>query len=93
MEPMGFEPTTSSMPSRRAPNCATAPPEDIFNSTTRFDEEVGAKWVASARFFHLRIEGSSNAVQVSRVVLKMRMASTEGFVGGADIEEGRPWNT
>jgi hypothetical protein len=23
---MGFEPTTSSMPSRRAPNCATAPP-------------------------------------------------------------------
>src|SRR5215831_5396110 len=24
---MGFEPTTSSMPSRRAPNCATAPPE------------------------------------------------------------------
>jgi len=49
--------------------------------------------VASARFFHLRIEGSSNAVQVSRVVLKMRMASTEGFVGGADIEEGRPWNT
>ena len=22
---MGFEPTTSSMPSRRAPNCATAP--------------------------------------------------------------------
>jgi hypothetical protein len=27
VEPMGFEPTTSSMPSRRAPNCATAPPE------------------------------------------------------------------
>jgi|HubBroStandDraft_6_1064221.scaffolds.fasta_scaffold34330_3 hypothetical protein len=26
VEPMGFEPTTSSMPSRRAPNCATAPP-------------------------------------------------------------------
>ncbi len=25
--PMGFEPTTSSMPSRRAPNCATAPPK------------------------------------------------------------------
>jgi hypothetical protein len=26
VEPMGFEPTASSMPSRRAPNCATAPP-------------------------------------------------------------------
>jgi hypothetical protein len=26
---MGFEPTTSSMPSRRAPNCATAPPKDF----------------------------------------------------------------
>jgi hypothetical protein len=25
---MGFEPTTSSMPSRRAPSCATAPPEN-----------------------------------------------------------------
>jgi hypothetical protein len=30
VEPMGFEPTTSSMPSRRAPNCATAPPQDSF---------------------------------------------------------------
>ncbi len=28
VEPMGFEPTTSSMPSRRAPNCATAPPKE-----------------------------------------------------------------
>jgi hypothetical protein len=27
VEPGGFEPPTSSMPSRRAPNCATAPPE------------------------------------------------------------------
>src|SRR5437016_5559197 len=27
---MGFEPTTSSMPSRRAPNCATAPPNRNF---------------------------------------------------------------
>ncbi len=26
---MGFEPTTSSMPSRRAPNCATAPLEEL----------------------------------------------------------------
>jgi hypothetical protein len=25
VEPAGFEPATSSMPSRRAPNCATAP--------------------------------------------------------------------
>ena len=30
---MGFEPTTSSMPSRRAPNCATAPPEERLNSS------------------------------------------------------------
>jgi hypothetical protein len=28
VEPGGFEPPTSSMPSRRAPNCATAPPDD-----------------------------------------------------------------
>ena len=32
MEPMGFEPTVSSMPSRRAPNCATAPPRAITGS-------------------------------------------------------------
>jgi hypothetical protein len=31
VEPMGFEPTTSSMPSRRAPNCATAPPPKLFS--------------------------------------------------------------
>src|SRR6266481_7125467 len=37
VEPMGFEPTTSSMPSRRAPNCATAPPgnNNFLDSTTR----------------------------------------------------------
>src|SRR5271165_48754 len=34
VEPMGFEPTTSSMPSRRAPNCATAPPPSDFHFTT-----------------------------------------------------------
>ena len=28
VEPKGFEPSTSSMPSRRAPNCATAPPNE-----------------------------------------------------------------
>jgi hypothetical protein len=32
VEPMGFEPTTSSMPSRRAPNCATAPPESYCSN-------------------------------------------------------------
>jgi hypothetical protein len=31
VEPMGFEPTTSSMPSRRAPNCATAPPKKNYS--------------------------------------------------------------
>ena len=31
---MGFEPTTSSMPSRRAPNCATAPPLQNSNLKT-----------------------------------------------------------
>src|SRR5437667_3534250 len=37
VEPMGFEPTTSSMPSRRAPDCATAPPgkSNFLDSTTR----------------------------------------------------------
>src|ERR1700676_923001 len=34
VEPMGFEPTTSSMPSRRAPNCATAPPESYCNNAS-----------------------------------------------------------
>jgi hypothetical protein len=29
VEPAGFEPATSSMPSRRAPNCATAPQEKL----------------------------------------------------------------
>ena len=32
---MGFEPTASSMPSRRAPNCATAPPLLLFDFITR----------------------------------------------------------
>ena len=31
---MGFEPTTSSMPSRRAPNCATAPPVTHCNNAS-----------------------------------------------------------
>jgi hypothetical protein len=35
VEPMGFEPTTSSMPSRRAPNCATAPHEEIYLKNLR----------------------------------------------------------
>src|SRR5208283_1367708 len=34
VEPMGFEPTTSSMPSRRAPNCATAPLIQLQNFST-----------------------------------------------------------
>jgi hypothetical protein len=34
VELMGFEPTTSSMPSRRAPNCATAPPEQLLTMLT-----------------------------------------------------------
>ena len=34
VEPMGFEPTASSMPSRRAPNCATAPPLLRFDFIT-----------------------------------------------------------
>jgi hypothetical protein len=36
VEPMGFEPTTSSMPSRRAPNCATAPPYELVKFTIFF---------------------------------------------------------
>src|ERR1700674_3858411 len=35
VEPMGFEPTTSSMPSRRAPNCATAPPGRLSDVSIR----------------------------------------------------------
>src|SRR5215813_8612777 len=37
VEPMGFEPTTSSMPSRRAPNCATAPPRRDAKSLPQAD--------------------------------------------------------
>src|SRR6266446_4396542 len=42
VEPMGFEPTTSSMPSRRAPNCATAPPScsAVNVSTGRSDSST-----------------------------------------------------
>ena len=38
VEPTGFEPVTSSMPSRRAPNCATAPHyrrDIIYNTRAR----------------------------------------------------------
>src|SRR4030095_182439 len=38
---MGFEPTTSSMPSRRAPNCATAPPSSF--SLTQDLPEITAR--------------------------------------------------
>ena len=40
VEPMGFEPTTSSMPSRRAPSCATAPPEEH----TKFYHKITREW-------------------------------------------------
>src|ERR1700730_4627242 len=48
VEPMGFEPTTSSMPSRRAPNCATAPRKQLviaFFIAFRYDtvKRVGGK--------------------------------------------------
>src|SRR6266481_4084902 len=39
VEPMGFEPTTSSMPSRRSPNCATAPPLQNLRSS-RFHRDA-----------------------------------------------------
>jgi hypothetical protein len=39
VEPMGFEPTTSSMPSRRAPNCATAPHGG--NNTKNYSQRNG----------------------------------------------------
>ena len=39
MEPMGFEPTTSSMPSRRAPNCATAPLNECLEFITVGERE------------------------------------------------------
>src|SRR5258705_6395205 len=42
VEPMGFEPTTSSMPSRRAPSCATAPPK-YANILAHVGEEGGVK--------------------------------------------------
>ena len=36
VEPTGFEPVTSSMPSRRAPNCATAPLSAWFGDFIAF---------------------------------------------------------
>src|ERR1700733_4053300 len=36
VEPKGFEPSTFSMPSRRAPNCATAPPGCNSNEQNDF---------------------------------------------------------
>ena len=46
VEPMGFEPTTSSMPSRRAPSCATAPPN--FSSLAQ-DYRSGSTFAFPAR--------------------------------------------
>ena len=45
VEPAGFEPATSSMPSRRAPNCATAPPKEepllvAFIAPCRYDGQT-----------------------------------------------------
>src|SRR5215472_19137611 len=39
---MGFEPTTSSMPSRRAPNCATAPPKESLSLSQPVKESLAS---------------------------------------------------
>src|SRR6267378_498048 len=47
VEPMGFEPTTSSMPSRRAPNCATAPPKELPSLSQRAEKSPAQRLIES----------------------------------------------
>ncbi len=42
VDPVGFEPTTSSMPLRRAPNCAMGPIELVYS--TRFIPPRQPEW-------------------------------------------------
>ena len=53
VEPMGFEPTTSSMPSRRAPNCATAPPAttELLNIYSIRERRASNKRGAECNFY------------------------------------------
>src|SRR2546429_2704445 len=43
---MGFEPTTSSMPSRRAPNCATAPPKECLSLSQLAKDSLASSFQA-----------------------------------------------
>jgi hypothetical protein len=47
---MGFEPTTSSMPSRRAPNCATAPPKECLSLSQPVKESLASSLQAFPNF-------------------------------------------
>ena len=50
---MGIEPTTSSMPSRRAPNCATAPRGEIIQFITACDTSLASSIQAFPDFIFL----------------------------------------
>jgi hypothetical protein len=60
VEPMGFEPTTSSMPSRRAPNCATAPPGRFSDVSIRaLASSIGGRESVVVSALNVASEGSS----------------------------------
>ena len=89
---MGFEPTTSSMPSRRAPSCATAPPKELH--------KVYHKICAAEASAEMGEEGAGAAVQGAAAkdccgdgALGLRVGDADkaaglGFVHGHFGDEG-----
>ena len=80
---MGFEPTTSSMPSRRAPNCATAPLSNRFFSLphTLRDFRPSLRTVrefATSSFSNVVIHGS-RTIPVMGICSRPIRRNTEGI--------------
>jgi hypothetical protein len=66
VEPAGFEPATSSMPSRRAPNCATAPRNAntvrAFIAPCDYERQTNVTWVVT------KFPTGTSSGPVSRVI-------------------------
>lgn len=90
VEPKGFEPSTSSMPSRRAPNCATAPPRETIKENVAFRFQAGQFCVYSSRLvtlgllsigFALSLPAFSNSKECVRPS-RFKVAIVTGSVRG-----------
>jgi hypothetical protein len=87
VEPMGFEPTTSSMPSRRAPNCATAPPGKLLERfyLTEMDASISHCYpVPSPDKERLPTELGAKMSQKRAVCASQRAAAENDGANGAD---------